>query len=464
MMKRNLPMRSLLEKYCNMNRMGSDGKRYRTQTHSIFIEPGICSRIGEIAPRYLDMKGTVGIIADDNTLKVAGTQVITALDNVNMKTNLVLLPPAKHTDHVVCDDATLDWITGQIKERQLNGVIAVGSGTISDLAKMSAHRLNIPSLSVATAPSNNGFTSAIAAILSRGVKTTQPCTPAISVIADPIILAQAPYRMIASGLGDLYSKPVSNADWRLSYRLNDTFFSPIVMEIVDAGNALLDGVAPRLPSRDIEAVARLTGAIMLSGLGMQAAGSSGPASGGEHLVSHYLDMTAKASGEAHDLHGCQVAVGTVITASLYDRLKAVHPASIDVSNCVNRLLPWPKYANIIQSRFGPLTDAVMQHAEPSYPTKEQLESRLSRLVEDWEDIMDWVGETLRPPEALTSELVSADCPVQFPQIGVSKSRAIRAVIHSKDIRNRYTVLHLLWELGLLEPWATEMVEKQFVSH
>ena len=92
-------------------------------------------------------------------------------------------------------------------------------------------------------------------------------------------MRNAPYRMIASGIGDLYSKPVSNADWRLSYRLNDSFFSPIVMEIVDAGNTLLEGVAPRLPDRNFETVANLTGAVMLSGLGMQAAGSSGPASG-----------------------------------------------------------------------------------------------------------------------------------------------------------------------------------------
>ena len=90
----------------------------------------------------------------------------------------------------------------------------------------------------------NGYTSSIAAILSAGVKTTQPCTPPVAVYADPRTMAAAPARMIASGIGDLYSKPVSNADWRLSHRLLGTPHSAIVMEIVEAGSTLLEGVAP----------------------------------------------------------------------------------------------------------------------------------------------------------------------------------------------------------------------------
>ena len=445
-----------------MKREASDGRTYEIFTREILIEKGIGGRVAEVAGRHLGADGgPVAIIVDDNTLAAAGREVMKSFDEAGRKYSMVHLHPQPGKEMVICDDVTMDATTAALSDAQVVATVSVGSGTISDLGKMSSHRLQIPSVSVATAPSNNGYTSAIAAILNDGFKTTQPCTPATAVYADPEILRNAPYRMIASGIGDLYSKPVSNADWRLSYRLNDSFFSPIVMEIVDAGNTLLEGVAEKLPARDFAAVANLTGAIMLSGLGMQAAGSSGPASGGEHLVSHYLDMTADLDGEPRDFHGCQVAVGTIVTVTLYDRFLRLTPESIDIDSLVDRLPTWESYRTTLQTRFGALADAVLKHAEKGYPTATQLRARLDRLVSQWEDIASSVGETLRPPADLAAELDSADCPTRFPQLGVNRARAKRATSHCKDIRNRYTILHLLWELGLLDAWCADIVEAQF---
>ena len=445
-----------------MKREADDGQTYEIFTREIIVERGIGSRVATVAePHFGASPGPVAIIVDDNTLAAAGREVMESFDEIGRPYTAVRLHSQPGKEIIVCDDQTLDATTAALSDAQVVATVSVGSGTISDLGKMGSHRLGIPSLSVATAPSNNGYTSAIAAILSDGLKTTQPCTPATAVYADPEVLRNAPYRMIASGIGDLYSKPVSNADWRLSYRLNDSFFSPIVMEIVDAGNTLLEGVAPALPARDFEAVANLTGAIMLSGLGMQAAGSSGPASGGEHLVSHYLDMTADIDGEPHDFHGCQVAVGTIVTATLYDRFLRLSPESIDVDAIVEHLPSWDSYRASLQTRFGVLADAVLKHAEPGYPTPSQLRARLDRLIADWDSIISWVGETLRPPGVLAAELDSADCPTRFPHLGVNRDRALRATSHCKDIRNRYTILHLLWELGLLDDWCAHIVAEQF---
>lgn len=455
-------MKTLFDHYCGMDKTGPDGRRYTIHTQQIIVEPGIGAKIADVGRPFLgDQNKAVAVIVDENTLEAAGREVIASLERAGRPYKTLHMEPKAGKKHVVCDDAVLDAVTQWLGDQGVVGTISVGSGTISDLGKMGSHRAGIPDVSVGTAPSNNGYTSAIAAILSEGVKTTQPCTPAIACFADPDVMCHAPYRMIASGIGDLYSKPVSNADWRLGYRLNDSFFSPIVMQIVDAGNELLVGVAPRLPDLDIDAVGRLTGAIMLSGLGMQAAGSSGPASGGEHLVSHYLDMTADRDGEPYDLHGCQVAVGTCFTASLYDQLTRLDPATIDVEARVRALPAWPDYAELLTSRFEDLAPAVLNHAERAYPTPDVLRARLERLVGDWDDIIAWVGETLRAPNDLADELDSANCPTRFPQIGVSQARAVRAVLHCKDIRNRYTILHLLWELGLLEEWGQALVNAQF---
>lgn len=455
-------MDELLNRYCDMTRIGPDGREYTTSTRFIAVEPGILERIAAVAAPYLGPPpARLGVVYDDNTLVAAGDTVLRALAQAGRDCARLHLEVKPGHEIVVCDDATLDEVTAALAEAKVGAAVAVGSGTINDLTKMSAHRLGIPYVSVPTAPSNNGYTSAIAAILSDGVKTTQPCTPVSAVFADPGVLREAPYRMIASGIGDLYSKPVSNADWRLSARLRDSFYSPLVMELVEAGNDLLEGVAGKLPERDLDAVTQLTRAIMLSGLAMQAAGSSGPASGGEHLISHYLDMTAERDGEPHDFHGCQVAVGTVVTATLYARLRTLDPASIDVQSAVDRLLPWEEYAEILDGRFGTLAESISDHARGAYPTRAELADRLRRLVEEWDQIMPWVFETLRSPEDLAAELDSAQCPIRFEQIGVSHTRALRCVRHCKDIRNRYTILHLLWELGLLDDLGGEVIDGQY---
>lgn len=454
-------MRDLFETYCGMERTDDSGQTYSIFTKQIVVEKGVGDNIATLSQPFLGDSGKIALIVDDNTLRAAGTAVQESFRRAGRDVVTLHLEPKTGDEIIVCDDDTLVDVTAALSDAKVVGTVSIGSGTISDLGKMGSHRVRIPDVAVGTAPSNNGYTSAIAAILSDGLKTTQPCTPAVAVFADPEVMRNAPYRMIASGIGDLYSKPVSNADWRLSYRLNDSFFSPIVMEIVDAGNALLHGVAPRLPSRDFDAVANLTGSIMLSGLGMQAAGTSGPASGGEHLISHYLDMTEERDQEPHDLHGCQVAVGTVITSTLYDRLLRVSPGDIDIDACVAQLPSWPDYESLLRERFGTLAEAVVERARQGYPTAEVLRARLTRLTEGWDDIMPWVAETLRPPNDLAGELDSADCPTTFPQISVNRDRAVRAVQHCKDIRNRYTVLHLLWELNLLDEWAAEIVAEQF---
>lgn len=445
-------MHELIDRYCAFHRVAPDGREYSTRTRLVRVERGVHERVPELLAPFVG-RGPIAVVYDENTRRVAGDAVADALRAAGVELRTFEIRPGDGDEHVVCDDRKIDEVTARLRAGDFVHALAVGAGTMNDVTKMAAFRVGLDYSVVGTAPSMNGYTSAIAAILSDGVKTTQPCHAPIAALADPEVMAAAPYRMIASGLGDLYSKPVSNADWRLSHRLLGTFHSPIVMEIVDAAAEILDGVAPHLPARDVDAVGRLTGAIMLSGLAMQAAGTSGPASGGEHLISHYIDMTAIAFDQPHDFHGCQVAVGTCVTSALYERVRGLDPATIDVEARVAAHPEWGEYEPVIRQRFGVLDDAVLAHASQMYPTRDEVRERLSRVVGEWDDLMADVGVTLRPPDALRAELESADCPTRFEQIGVDPDRAYRAIAWSKDIRARYTILHLASELGLLEDFA-----------
>jgi glycerol-1-phosphate dehydrogenase [NAD(P)+] len=259
--------------------------------------------------------------------------------------------------------------------------------------------------------------------------------------------------MIAAGFADVLAKPVSNADWQLSHELTGSFYSPDVIRLIEEGHRLLEGIAPELPARDPEAVGCLMASLVISGYSMAVAGTTSPASGGEHLVSHYLDMTHYAFGEPNDLHGCQVGVGTHVAAALYERLMAFDIASLDVEARIRRLVPWPQYEQDLRNRFRGLADAVLPEAREMHLTPDQLRKRLMDLKARWPELAAKLRPGLRPASAIRDELTAAGAPTTFSEIGVTPERARRAIVDARDIRARYTILHLCWDLGVLQEWA-----------
>ena len=398
------------------------------------------------------------VAADPDTWEAAGEQVSHMLEAHDQPWHRHEIAAQPGDDHPICSNELIETCQRALESHGCSAGIAVGSGTVNDTMKMAAHRAGRPMAVVGTAPSMNGYTSSIAAILSEGVKTSQACSAPRAIVADVEVMAQAPMRLIQAGLGDLMSKPVSNSDWAISARLNGTPHSAQAMEIIEDAADALEGVAPRLPDRDPEAIRGLVDSLILSGIAMSVAGSSSPASGGEHLVSHYLDMTAHAFEQPYDLHGCQVGVGTLTSAFLYEKLQAFDPSGLDIDARADALDDWSRYDRILEERFGPLHDAVVGYAKPAYPSPAQLRSRLEQITEQWDAMLDEAGRTLRTRASLEQELRSANAPTRFQDLGVSKDRAHRAIVHGKDIRNRYTILHLCWELGQLEEWGAEAIE------
>jgi glycerol-1-phosphate dehydrogenase [NAD(P)+] len=66
------------------------------------------------------------------------------------------------------------------------------------------------------------------------------------------------------------------------------------------------------PRKDLEGIGLLATALMLNGVAMEIAGSSRPASGSEHLISHALDLI----NPKPRLHGLQVGVATYLISQL----------------------------------------------------------------------------------------------------------------------------------------------------
>ncbi|MEA3364678.1 MAG: iron-containing alcohol dehydrogenase, partial [Candidatus Hydrogenedentes bacterium] len=287
------------------------------------------------------------LVADANTFAVAGEKVTSALDAVG-----------KHIIHKIYGPNPLDATEELGDEIAAAGqdadfFVAIGSGTLCDLVKHAGTKLDKPSVLYATAASMNSYTSGITALKVRGLKRTTPCAPAIAVFADPEVVATAPQRMAAAGVADFLSKCSSASDWRAAHLLRNEYYSPKAMEFYEGTVEQVLDAASGVGKAEPEALAVLLEALLLSGLSMLAAGSSSPASGGEHLLSHYLDMKSALYGTRHDLHGAQVGVGTVHCLSLWESILSLDAAGLDADALVQAQPTDAEIRAWIEEDWGP---------------------------------------------------------------------------------------------------------------
>ena len=439
-----------------------EGQLYQVQTKEIQLGRGGLSALGAMAARHFS-PGHVLLLADTHTFPLAGSAVRRALAHAGFAVSVLQLQDG-HDGKVEADDSTLDEVEMALDAlpEPRAGVIALGAGTINDLAKLPAFRKGLPYGVVPTAASMNGYTSAIAAILSGGVKRTIACAPPRFVLCDLDLVASAPLELARSGLGDLLSKPVSSGDWRLSHHLLGEPFYALPVVMVESAFKQTQAVAEGIGRGDPEALAPLMEALLISGISMASAGSSSPASGGEHLLSHLWDMTASYRNRAVGLHGAQVGVATQVTATLYQKLKAFKPGPHAVAEALERLVPFEQYQSRLSSLPEGLIPAVVVESKKKYPSPETLKRRLEQVVNGWDGLWGDLSGWLQQPASLRQVLEAAGAPATIGGIGISEVELREAYRIARDIRARYSVLDLAWELGQLDALEDEVLTESGV--
>jgi glycerol-1-phosphate dehydrogenase [NAD(P)+] len=212
-------------------------------------------------------------------------------------------------------------------------VVTVGSGTITDIGK-AATPADIPLIAVQTATSVNGYADPLSVLLRDGVKRTTPTRWPDILLIDSAVLAAAPPALNRAGAGDMMGMFTAAADWYLASVLHagpdappgaDPPFHPAVTELTRPyGTRLLELAADLAKPTDLAnpaSLAELARILTLSGLAMGVAGTTAPASGMEHAISHLLEMSADARGEPGSFHGTQVGVASVVAAATWARVR-----------------------------------------------------------------------------------------------------------------------------------------------
>jgi glycerol-1-phosphate dehydrogenase [NAD(P)+] len=323
--------------------------------------------------------------------------------------------------------------------RGVDALVAVGSGTINDLCKYAAALDRKPYIVFATAPSMNGYTSASAAITVDGHKQSLPAAAPRGVFIDLEVLAGAPARMIRAGLGDSLCRSTAQADWLLSHRLLGTPYRSAPFALLAADEAMLFDAPDALFGGDIEAMRALARTLVLSGLGMTLAGGSYPASQGEHLISHYLDMFSPPERGVY-LHGEQVGVATLTMARLQQAmLGAAHRGSVP------RASTGRSSCAASATRSGVVLGRV--HQEASRSGRRGGAGRARRRFVGRDPLGTGGGH--RAGRADRARARARRMPATPAAIGVMPEFYARAVRNARFLRDRYTFLDLADDSGRL---------------
>lgn len=273
--------------------------------------------IRKVAP-YLLEQGyrQILLVADDHTYAAAGEQLMGLLEVAGVKTRVVLIQPDAQGD-VVADEIAIVQLLLEIRPDETDALLAVGSGTIHDIVRFAAHKTGKPFVSVPTAPSVDGFTSAGAPLIVRGVKKTVPAVPPVAIFADLDILMAAPQRLVAAGFGDMLGKYTSLFDWKFSHLTAGEPYDEQAAAITERALRSCVSHAEAIGARTEEGIRALMTALIESGIAMLLFGQSHPASGAEHHLSHYWEMEYLRQGRRALLHGAKVGVACAEIARVY---------------------------------------------------------------------------------------------------------------------------------------------------
>ncbi|CAH1215329.1 sn-glycerol-1-phosphate dehydrogenase [Paenibacillus sp. JJ-223] len=307
------------ERIADWNRRAQEcdcGHEHRAVEIQVVMEHGAIRKV----PDYLSRKSYhhVTVVYDANTGPIAAFGVVRSLRAAGNRVDEICLRPAAAGDVIADEAAIVQLLLGVQQGSQ--AIIAIGSGTIHDVVRIVCAKMNKSFLSIPTAASVDGFTSAGAPLIVNGVKQTFQAVPPEIIFADIDVFASAPQEMTAAGFGDMLGKFTSLADWEVSRDLGGEPFCPVAYRMTkEALDACIDQV-DAIAEGSQEGVTALMDALIMSGISMLIIDHSRPASGGEHHVSHRWEMELMELGRKPILHGAKVGVACALLTGKYKEL------------------------------------------------------------------------------------------------------------------------------------------------
>ena len=435
-----------IEEMTGLNYMCSCGKNHSVGIDAIKVGNGVITQLPNVIKMYEGKK--VFIIEDTHTYEVVGKEVEELLNDKFKVSKYVFNEEYLHPNEITLGSLIL----AIPKDTSL--IIAVGSGTINDISRFLSYKLDIPYVIVGTAPSMDGYASVVSPLICDGVKVTYDGVYPLAIVCDIDIMKQAPMRMLQAGLGDILGKYTALADWHIANTLNGEYFCLEVEKLVLSSLKKCEEAANGVTSRDSKTVENITEALILSGIAIGMIGASRPASGGEHYLSHCYEMIFMNSGDNTKwLHGNTVGVGVGVVAY------ALYAKDLDI----HKILKKGDYVHLDKNVWKQnITDVftisatnIIEFKQDSINfNEEERKTSMKKIVSNWNGIKKICDVNVPDPEKIIATLKKAGAVWNPKDIGLDKELFRKSLIAAKDMRNRYGILQLLEDIGMLDEAAS----------
>lgn len=395
------------------------------------------------------------VVMDENTYAAAGKRALAVLREREIPFSAYTFA---HRDAALEPDERAVGALTMAFDPSCDSVLAVGSGVINDCAKVLAHTAGVPSLVAATAPSMDGYASDSASMIQNRVKVSLYNACPVAILADTDVLRLAPERMLHAGLGDMIAKYISLFEWRVSHWVTGEYYCEEIAALVRSSLRRVMDNAEGLMRREEKAVAAVVEGLVLSGVAMSFAQISRPASGLEHYFSHLWEMFALEGRVPPSLHGEQCGVGACLTLRLLDTLLTKTPSRAVAERAMADFSQqaWEKEIHRI---FGATADEVLALEARVHKNDPAAHAeRLERILTHWPEIQQAARDELPNAQTLRQRMDALGLPTRPDQLGLCPQDTLDAYFGSREIRDKYLTSTLLWDLGLLAPYAALLTQ------
>ncbi|MBQ3547426.1 MAG: sn-glycerol-1-phosphate dehydrogenase [Clostridia bacterium] len=418
-------------------------------TSNVIVEKGAINKLPDII-KDCGYKSAF-IFADKNTYCAAGEKV----EEILKISSIAVKKYVFSSDILEPDEANVGLAAMNFKS-DCDIIIGVGSGVINDISKIIANVSNKKYIIVGTAPSMDGYASATSSMTMNGLKISLDSKCADYIIGDVDILCEAPTKMMISGLGDMLAKYVSICEWRISNLINGEYYCEEIADLVRESLKKCVDNAEGLLKRDETAVKSVFEGLVICGAAMKLAGCSRPASGIEHYLSHIWDMRGVEFKTPVEFHGIQCAVGTLLAVELYEKIKQIIPNKQKALTYVNDF-NYNEWANELKAFLGKGADSMiaLEEKEQKY-SKENHLKRIEIICDKWDNILKIIDEELPKFDDLVKLFDLIGLPKTMTEIGIDNDILPLTFKSAKDIRDKYVLPRLCWDLGIID----EIVEER----
>ena len=367
------------------------GRTHTVPVKKIIYEEDALDVLPDMLGGFIDSRSIL-IVADSRTFSIAGRDACRILEKAGWSVQQIIIPDTDQGSPA-CDDITYNKLKDAAPS--VGFALAVGCGVINDLTKWLSFERDIPYAVVATAATMNGFTAANVAPMLEGIKSLIRARAPLAVFAKPSVICRAPFELTSAGLGDCLARPISTADWLMNHIFLDEYFCNTCSQMINELESAYFNNPDDIKSQKPEAIEAVFNALLYSGIAMTLVGTSAPASGGEHLLSHTLDMMSVLDKERHDLHGRQVGVGTIFASALYERiLKIQNPVCRDMPSDIDE----------------PFWQGLAPNVRQQYQQKKAMLGKISLKMRDsrlWQRFLEAIAIQIRSPQEITQCLAKA---------------------------------------------------------